>query len=264
MKILILRIFAFTLFSLIVLQETHAQRGRGRDRYYRRDYVHPNSYWNQGRNHYNRGWNYRGYQPYRWRNSFNIGFGGPRVIIPFGGINFHYSNEYYYRPYGSDWRIVTPPIGMRIHMLPRGYYRVYGGNLPYYYYGGAYYREQNNEYEVVDAPMGASVPELPSGAKAVVINRQKFYELQGTYYKEDIRGNSEIWYTVVGKDGKLDTEEIVEIKDTRPAIGDMTDKLPDNCRTVTVNGHKYFVSLEDVYYEEVVDGKNVRYKVVGK
>jgi hypothetical protein len=272
MKNLILRTFSFALFSFLLLPEIQAQRGRGRDRDRdrdngrRRDYVHPNSYWSNNhhyRNNY-RGWGYNGYRVYNGRSYFNFNIGRPRAVIQYGGVDFQYSDGYYYRPYGSVIRMVSPPIGIRLNVLPRGYHRVYAGSLPYYYYGGAYYRDADNNYEVVDAPLGASIPELPSGAKAVVINGQKLYELNGSYYKEDIRNNSEIWYTVVGKQGRVDTEEAVEVKDNRPAVGEITDKIPDNCKTVVINGNKYFVSPSDVYYEEVVDGKNIRYKVVGK
>jgi hypothetical protein len=124
---------------------------------------------------------------------------------------------------------------------------------------------------VIDAPLGASVPELPQGAEVVVINDQKYYELDGTYYKEDIRDNNEIWYTVVGKDGKLDTDNSQgqtqaqpQQPTNEPAVGDLVSKLPDNCRTVKVSGHTYYVSPDDVYYEETIQQNTVRYKIVGK
>ncbi len=265
MKILILRIFFLAIFSSLLLLETQAQRGRDRDRGRdrRHDYFRPNSYWNNNRNYNNRGWGYNGYRPYPGRRYFGVGIVRPRVMVPFGGVHLNFYNGRYYGSFGNYWRS-RPPIGIRINVLPYGYHRIYAGAVPYYYYGGTYYRQFEREYEVVDAPLGASIPELPAGANVVVINGQKFYELQGTYYKEDILGNSEIWYTVVGKDGKLNTEQWVEAPDSRPAIGSIIDKLPDNCRTVVVNNVKYFVSPDEVYFEEIVDGKTVRYKVVGK
>jgi len=204
-----------------------------------------------------------GYGPYRGQR---VGYiSGPRYVIPFGGISFHYSNGYYYRPYGSYFRVVAPPIGISINILPHGYRRVYVGRVPYYYYGGAYYRPGAgpDRYEVVDAPPGASVPELPNGAKVVVINEQKYYELDGTYYKEDIKDNEEIWYTVVGKDGKINTDE--EYVDDGPIEGDIVSKLPAGSKIVTLNGNKYYVSPGDVYYEETAGPDNtIRYKVIGK
>jgi hypothetical protein len=68
---------------------------------------------------------------------------------------------------------------------------------------------------------------------------------------------------VVGKDGKLNTDE--EYTEDGPIIGDIVDELPADCRTVTLNGNKYYVSPDDVYYEEIAGPNNtIRYKVVGK
>lgn len=236
MKSILLRFICITGLALLLIQETQAQRGRGRG---------------------------HGYGPYRGQRVVSIA--GPRYIVPYRGISFHFSNGYYYRPYGGYFRVVAPPIGIHINILPRGYRSVYVGGTPYYYYGGAYYRPgPDRSYEVVDAPLGASVPELPAGAQVVVINEQKYFELDGTYYKEDIRGNNEIWYTVVGKDGKVNTDEAYDTVDQGPVVGDIVDKLPDNCRTVVVSDRKYFVSSDDVYYEEFNDHDTIRYKVVGK
>ncbi len=244
---------------MVIFQDLNAQRGRGR-------YNNNRNYRNYGYSNRNYGYNnYNRYSPYRGRTF--ISFSSPRVMIPFGGVSYHYSSGYYYRPYGGYYRSVFPPVGIHINILPRGYRTIYAGPDPYYYYGGTYYRQKKDakDYEVVDAPLGASVPELPEGAKVVVINDQKYYELSGTYYKEDIRDNSEIWYTVVGKDGKLNTDEITEpVVEEGPVVGDIIDKLPDNCRTVVVSGNKYFVSPDDVYYEEVTEHNTLKYKIVGK
>jgi hypothetical protein len=213
----------------------------------------------QRRGHYR----YYGHGPYRGQRVVHVS--GPRIIVPYRGVSFHYSNGYYYRPYGNYFRVVAPPVGIHINILPRGYRRVYVQDVPYYYYGGTYYRpgSRADQYEVVEAPLGATVPELPNGTKVVVINDQKYFELDGTYYKEEIRGNDEIWYTVVGKNGRLDTEDD-EYSEDGPYVGDIVDDLPANCKKVVLNGNKYFVSPDDIYYEEMGSGKDIRYKVVGK
>lgn len=242
MRTILLRSFFLAILGLLFLQDTQAQRGRYNRRVYRsyNSYYHPRTV---------------------------ISFSSPRVLIPFGGMNYYYSGGYYYRPYGSTFRIIAPPIGININILPRGYRQIYAGDVPYYYYGGTYYKKgkKNNNYEVVEAPLGASVPELPEDVKVVVINNQKYYELNGTYYKEEIRENSEIWYTVVGKDGKLNTDEpVVEEEDNGPVVGDIIEKLPNDCKTVVVGGIKYFVSPDGVYYEEIMQQNTVKYKVSGK
>lgn len=49
-----------------------------------------------------------------------------------------------------------------------------------------------------------------------------------------------------------------------PGMGWVVDRLPKDCKTVTINNKKYFLSPDNTYYEEFVDGRQVRYKVVGK
>jgi hypothetical protein len=240
MKSIIIRSFLVAAVSLLLFQGLHAQRGRGYNRQYSRY---------DNNRHYNR------YDHYRSRAY--ISFSSPR-----GG---YYRYPGYYRPYGFYGSIGRPRIGIHINILPRGYSSFYLGNRPYYYYGGTYYRPgpRPDDYEVIDAPLGASVPELPERARVVVINEQKYYELDGTYYQEDIRDNKEIWYTVVGKNGRLNTDE-GQVQDNGPAVGDLVDKLPDNCRTVTLNGTTYYVSPDDVYFEETMQQNTVRYRIVGK
>ena len=68
-------------------------------------------------------------------------------------------------------------------------------------------------------------------------------------------------YIVAGKDGVLNTTE--GSVDTHN-IGDIINQLPEGCREVTIKNEKYFVSPDDVYYEEIVDGTNITYRVIGK
>jgi hypothetical protein len=49
-----------------------------------------------------------------------------------------------------------------------------------------------------------------------------------------------------------------------PGMGWVVDKLPENSKAVTINGKKYFVAPNNTYYQEIVDGRQIRYKVVGK
>lgn len=265
--------------------DDHRNNGRGRydrdDRYgrYDRGRNYGYSYSSPYRSY---GYNY-GYRPYYRPPVFSFSY--PRVLIPFGGLNFYFSNGYYYRNWGGAYRVVMPPLGIRINVLPPGYRSYYYGNDPYYYYGGTYYRPYNNQFEVVEPPMGASVPELPAGAEVKVINGQKFYELKGTFYKEDIRDNSELWYTVVGKNGRLDTDYLNQpnnqynnpsqsqpnpiqsqnlSQQSQYVIGDVVDKLPEDSRSIIINGQKLYLSPTGVYYQELIEKDVVRYKVVGK
>jgi hypothetical protein len=82
----------------------------------------------------------------------------------------------------------------------------YGGS-PYYYYNGAFMRPYNNYYQIVEAPIGAEVPSLPIDASPVVINDIKYYEINGNFFKKVYHSNGETWYRVVGKNGRLETDQ---------------------------------------------------------
>lgn len=239
---------AFVLVLLSLAVSLQAQRNR---RYYRYDTR---------------------YYPVRGQQFLHIP--GPFINIHFGGNPYYYSGGLFYQPFGSYYRIIPPPFGIRIGILPRGYWSLTLGGYPYFYYNGIFYRKSNNDYEVVKAPVGAEVPSIPRDAKTVVIDGSKYYEYNGTYYRETIRSNGEIWYTVEGKNGVLNTDKTATVSqppvaipdgsNAGPSIGDVVDKLPENTKTVVINSKKYFVSTDNIYYEEIVDGNQVRYKVAGK
>ncbi len=245
--------------ALIISTGIFAQRGYDRHRYYRPVYYHgPRVY----------------------------SFHHPYVSIGFGGIHYRYYGGYFYRPFGSYFRIVAPPVGIRIAILPPGYRRIYVGDYPYYYYNGTFYEPGgSNEYRVVNPPLGARVPQLPKDAHVMVIDGKKYYELDGTYYKEEITPDNEIWYTVVGTNGTLETDQPAangnndadkdvqrnssNRNDNSPVgndykVGDRVDKLPEGCREVVISGKKYYESPDGIYYQEVIGRNQVSYEVAGK
>jgi hypothetical protein len=131
--------------------------------------------------------------------------------IPFGGIGYRYYSGVFYRPYGSYFQVVPPPMGICINELPFGYSRFNIGEVPYYFYGNTFYRNYSNYYQVVEPPLGAKLPALPSGAEEVYINGERYFEDNGTYYMEELNENNERLYTVVGVNGRLDTDQVNRI-----------------------------------------------------
>lgn len=167
----------------------------------------------------------------------------------------------YYRPYYSYYNFYRPFLGFRIGVLPYGYYPFYYGANQFYYSGGLFYQQNNSQYEVVTPPVGAEVPNLPSDANLVTINGVDYYEYKGVYYTQKENADGKTIYVVAGKDGILNTTD--GPVDTHN-IGDIINQLPEGCREVTIKNEKYFVSPDDVYYEEIVDGTNITYRVIGK
>lgn len=193
------------------------------------------------------------------------------ISITFGGYPYWYDRGCFYGYYDGFYEPVFAPIGIRVSILPVGYYPVYIGPSLYYYYDGIYYRryhDNTDEYEVVDAPMGAVVKSLPKGATKVVLNGEKFYEFNGNYYKEGTNNKNEVVYTVVGKNGVINNsddqqEEISSVPKT-PEVGDEITVLPENSKQVTINGDVLYVTPDNLYLKAQTVNNTTTYKVVGK
>jgi hypothetical protein len=168
----------------------------------------------------------------------------------------------YYRPgFGFGY----PSIGFRFGFLPFGYYPFYWGPDLYYYYGGAFYAPYDGGgYQVTTPPLGAAVPALPDGAQSIVINGQQYFEFNGVYYTQTVDGNGKKMYVVAGRDGVLNTDGSGDNGGAQmaPQVGDIVAQLPEGCRKITLNGKKYYVSPDDIYYEEFKDAhNNVGYRI---
>lgn len=181
------------------------------------------------------------------------------VIVPYRNYNYRYADGYFYRPFGASFRIVIPPVGIYVNILPRGYRAIYYPGGSCYYYNGTYYRSYNSRYEVIEAPIGAAVPELIANAKTVVVNNEKLYEMNDTYYKEEIGSNGDIIYKVVGKKGEqVSNKDVAGLQ-----VGETIGQLPDGSKAIVINGKKLYVSPTNEYFEEIVQGDNLSYKMVG-
>jgi hypothetical protein len=82
--------------------------------------------------------------------------GGLRV--PYRGGDYYFHGGAWYRPWGSRFVVVTPPIGISLAILPPYYSTVWFGGVPYYYADGAYYlwRPEQHEYVVSTPPPDAA------------------------------------------------------------------------------------------------------------
>lgn len=200
-----------------------------------------------------------GYRPsvgYRPGNRPGIGYRPNYGYRPGYGSRFGYGRAYY-----GYYNYYRPFIGFRLNVLPYGYYPFYYGPDQYYYSGGLFYRQYENDYQVVTPPVGAEVPNLPKEAELVTIDGIDYYEYKGVYYTLGTNKDGKSVYIVAGKDGVLNTTD--GPVDTHQ-IGDIISALPDGCREVTIKNEKYFVSPDDVYYEEVINGNTTSYRVIGK
>jgi len=182
----------------------------------------------------------------------------------FAGVGYH--GGAFYRPgfgyYGY------PHWGFYVGVLPFGYYPFYWGSSLYYYYGGVFYSPYDDGGYQVTPPIGAGIPELPSNAQAIKIDGVQYYEASGVYYKETIDDKGKKIYVVAGRDGVLNTDPgttdpNAKVSTAAPQVGDIVNELPDGCHKVSLNGKKYYVSPNDIYYEKVTDPNgNVAFRIV--
>ncbi len=252
----IFRVLAALAFTLFLSSAIYAQNNRGRND---RDRRHDNYYGSRSRVSIGIGYNpYYNYHP-----AFR-----PRIYY-----RPAYRLPYRYNHYG-------PAFGIRINVLPFGYSQFLIGSDPFYYYDGIYYRPyKTGGYTVTQPPLGAIVKHLPSGAKVTVIDGQKYYELGGTFYQERITANNKLRYEVVGTNGVLNTTNADAVDDdetfqapatqgtnniaTVPVNGSVVNQLPAGCTAIIINQQKFYVSPAGVYYQEIMDGNNITYKVAG-
>lgn len=199
----------------------------------------------------------RGYVGAGGRGS--AGSGGHGFYSPYWGKNGYY--HYYHGYYNTYY---APRLGFRIGFLPYGYYSFYYDDFPYFYSDGLFYSYDNSQYTVVEPPIGAEVTTLPSNAQSIVINGQQYYEADGVYYEPVTKDDGTVVYQVAGKDGELNTSGDNNQVQQAPQVGDVVAELPADCRKISINGEKFYVSPDGYYYQETKDQNgNKMYKIVG-
>jgi hypothetical protein len=77
-----------------------------------------------------------------------------RPPIHFRNNNYFFQRGIWYRPSGSRFTVVIPPIGITVPILPPFYTTLWVGNIPYYYANDVYYTWQasRNGYVVTKPP----------------------------------------------------------------------------------------------------------------
>lgn len=201
------------------------------------------------------------------QRGFHGGGGGVRASGGFsGGIGFRGGVGLGFRGGVSGAGFYGyPRLGFQIGYLPYGYYPFYFGSDLYYYYGGIFYRPfDGGGYEVTIPPVGAVVPMLPKGSQPIAIDGQQYYEFNGVYYQQTVDDRGKTVYVIAGKDGVLNTNNNEGVDNAPdPKVGDIVNQLPDDCRKVSLNGKKYFVAPDGIYYEEYSGDNNFKgYRIV--
>jgi hypothetical protein len=90
----------------------------------------------------------------------------------YGKARYHFAGGIWYRPIGSRFMIIAPPIGLVIPFLPPFYTTVWVAGIPYYYANEVYYARRGAEYVVVDPPQGETDQVPPTSGQMYIYPRQ--------------------------------------------------------------------------------------------
>ena len=123
---------------------------RGGDRNYR-DYDR--NYRDDDRRYDDRrGWDSHHYPPRRGYVAYQL---PPRHrVVHHHGHRYYYGGGAWYRPYGSRYVVVDPPVGLVVSFLPQFSTTLHVGGVPYYRAGPVYYvwNPRARGYVVTDRP----------------------------------------------------------------------------------------------------------------
>lgn len=109
----------------------------------------------------------------------------------------------------------------------------------FYYNRGFFY---DSYYNWMYPPIGFALMALPYGYYNFTYGGNPYYYYGGVYYVQN-----QNQYEVVS-----------------PVIGAIVPELPKETKVIIIDGKKCFVTKDNVYYEEYVDGDVLKYKVIGK
>jgi len=83
-------------------------------------------------------------------------------VVRYRDANYYFSSGIWYRPMGSRFVVVAPPISAVIPFLPAGYITLSIGGHPYYRYNDIYYVRDDRGYVVVNPPQDVGSPAQPA------------------------------------------------------------------------------------------------------
>jgi hypothetical protein len=89
-------------------------------------------------------------------------------VVMHGRSRYYFSGGAWYRPQGSRFVVVAPPIGLFVPFLPPYYATVWVSGIPYYYANEVYYAHRGNGYFVVEPPK-SDVSETPPPAEQMFV-----------------------------------------------------------------------------------------------
>ncbi len=100
-------------------------------------------------------------------------------VISHHGRRYYFDDGICYRSYGGVYRVVRPPIGVRVTWLPEGYVSVNFGGRLYFRFGNTYYLRDiidgEESYVVTLPPRDAILDQLPPDCQEVQYRGRLYY-----------------------------------------------------------------------------------------
>ena len=162
-----------------------------------------------------------------------------------GGFGGGYSRS---MTYVSQPRISVQSVPMRQSVMVAPRVAIHQGYLPYvhrgvnfYYRGGFFYDPYFNWFYPT---IGFALGILPTGYYSFMYDGFPYYYYGGVYYTQNVNTKE---YEVVS-----------------PVVGAIVPELPKEVKTIYIDNKKCYVTKDNVYYEEFMDGNTLKYKVIGK
>lgn len=106
------------------------------------------------------------------------------------GVTYYESKDRYFIKVEDGYKLVSPPAGIKVAELPKGYAMLTVVNRIYYSYRGILYKDSaDGGYETTQPEIGMSLPELPNAdIREVLIDGDKYFEVDGLVYKAVLDG----------------------------------------------------------------------------
>ncbi|MDQ5986300.1 MAG: hypothetical protein CSYNP_02021 [Syntrophus sp. SKADARSKE-3] len=126
-----------------------------------------------------------------------------RVVV-YGRDRYYFSGGVWYRPYGSRFVIVAPPVGVVVPILPTYYTMVRFNGVPYYYANDVYYLQTPDGYAVVTPPPGEAVmapAPAPVSSPPPFAEKTFIYPRQGQSEKQQATDRYECYRWATGQTG---------------------------------------------------------------
>ncbi|ABG41115.1 hypothetical protein Patl_2600 [Paraglaciecola sp. T6c] len=150
------------------------------------------------------------------------------IALRFGGVSFVFHDGLYYRHVKQGYKVVRPPVGLRVNHLPAGYERIVVRGSAYYFAQGIYYVFDNGAYRVIDEPAYLG-DEYVTEDNSVVANSLE--------YQQSTANN------------------------TGYELGKAYDSLPKGAEPVSKDGQQYF-KYYDIYFLPQSSNAGVHYLAV--